>query len=47
VLGDARLRATWAEASRAIAPGFSADARISRFEALYRTLLQRRGLSDA
>lgn len=47
VLSDARLRATWAEASRAIAPGFSADTRISRFEALYHTLLQRRGLSDA
>ncbi|MBG3876263.1 glycosyltransferase family 4 protein, partial [Desulfovibrio oxamicus] len=27
VLGDARLRATWAEASRAIAPGFSPHAR--------------------
>ncbi|MDR3043074.1 MAG: glycosyltransferase family 4 protein [Desulfovibrio sp.] len=46
-LNDARQRATWAEASRAIAPGFSTEARISRFEALYRTLLQRRGLSDA
>ncbi|WP_353118813.1 glycosyltransferase family 4 protein [Nitratidesulfovibrio sp.] len=45
-MGDAQLRATWAEASRAIAPDFSTEARITRFEALYRTLLQRRGLSD-
>lgn len=46
-MDDARLRATWAEASRAIAPDFSTETRIGRFEALYRTLLQRRGLSDA
>lgn len=46
-MGDARLRATWAEASRAMAPDFSTETRINRFEALYRTLLQRRGLSDA
>ena len=46
-MGDASLRATWAEASRAIAPDFSTETRINRFEALYRTLLQRRGLSDA
>ncbi|MGJ3521462.1 glycosyltransferase family 4 protein [Nitratidesulfovibrio sp. D1] len=47
VTGDAALRATWAEASRALAPEFSTDARVTRFETLYRTLLHRRGLSDA
>ncbi|WP_035068811.1 glycosyltransferase family 4 protein [Nitratidesulfovibrio termitidis] len=47
VMDDAGLRATWAAASRAIAPDFSTDARVARYEALYRTLLQRRGLPDA
>ncbi|EGY24251.1 glycosyl transferases group 1 family protein [Desulfovibrio sp. A2] len=46
-VGDAALRAAWGAASRAIAPEFSTDARITRFETLYRTLLQRRGLPDA
>lgn len=39
-------RAAWAAGSRAMAPEFSTDIRVNRFEALYRALLRKRGLSN-
>ena len=45
-MADPARRATWAGASRAMAPEFSSTARVDRFETLYRRLLRQRGLAD-
>ncbi|NHZ45479.1 glycosyltransferase family 4 protein [Desulfovibrio sp. XJ01] len=46
-MAQPELRAAWAEASRNMAPEFSAATRVDRFEALYRRLLRKRGFVDA